>query len=289
MVHGSRGTRRNGKRADYLLCYTRDFAIAVVEAKPENEPAATGLQQAKDYAEILGLKFAYATNGLEIIEFDYITGLERTVPSFPTPAELWSRLRAAEKLTDDTAAQRLLTPANLTTGKEPRYYQQTAINRAVQSILQGRKRVLLTMATGTVGFLVEAYNHLAKQVKTVADRRILQERTLLGCEPKPLPYLLCQMNLLLHGLDAPQIDPGNALRHKLTDIGERDRGSMSSSPTCPSAARKSAASRAISPTTNKPPKPRRSSCNSSCGSCAAGRVLLSTLNHQLSTLPRERR
>jgi type I restriction enzyme M protein len=73
------------------------------------------------------------------------------------------------------------------------------------------------------GFLVEAYNHLATQVKTVADRKVLQEKSLLGCEPKPLPYLLCQMNLLLHGLDAPQIDPGNSLRHKLTDIGERDR------------------------------------------------------------------
>src|SRR3989442_1546844 len=67
------------------------------------------------------------------------------------------------------------------------------------------------------------FNHLSKQVKTVADRRVLQEKSLFGCEPKTLPYLLCQMNLLLHGLDAPQIDPGNALRHKLTDIGERDR------------------------------------------------------------------
>ena len=52
---------------------------------------------------------------------------------------------------------------------------------------------------------------------------VLQERSLFGCEPKSLPYLLCQMNLLLHGLDAPQIDPGNALRFKLTEIGEKDR------------------------------------------------------------------
>ena len=82
---------------------------------------------------------------------------------------------------------------------------------------------VLDPACGTGGFLIEAYNHLAKEVKTVADRKVLQEKSLSGCEPKPLPYLLCQMNLLLHGLDAPQIDPGNALRHKLTDIGERDR------------------------------------------------------------------
>jgi type I restriction enzyme M protein len=82
---------------------------------------------------------------------------------------------------------------------------------------------VLDPASGTGGFLVEAYNHLSKQMKTVADRRVLQNHTLFGCEPKSLPYLLCQMNLLLHGLDSPQIDALNALRHKLTDIGEKDR------------------------------------------------------------------
>jgi type I restriction enzyme R subunit len=107
IVHGNKAVRRKGKRADYILRYTRDFPIAVVEAKPGDEPAATGLQQSKDYAEILKLKFAYATNGTTIIEFDYITGLERELTTFPTPADLWSRLRAAERLTDDTAAQRL--------------------------------------------------------------------------------------------------------------------------------------------------------------------------------------
>jgi type I restriction enzyme M protein len=82
---------------------------------------------------------------------------------------------------------------------------------------------VLDPASGTGGFLVEAYNHLAKQVKSVADRKVLQDKSLFGCEPKTLPYLLCQMNLLLHGLDAPQIDPGSSLRFKLTDIGERNR------------------------------------------------------------------
>ncbi len=67
---------------------------------------------------------------------------------------------------------------------------------------------VLDPACGTGGFLVEAFDHLEQQVKTVADqRRTLQRETLFGCEAKPLPYLLCQMNLLLHGLDAPQIDP----------------------------------------------------------------------------------
>jgi type I restriction enzyme M protein len=82
---------------------------------------------------------------------------------------------------------------------------------------------VLDPASGTGGFLVEAFAHLARQVKTVEDRRLLQEGSLWGCEPKPLPYLLCQMNLLLHGLDAPRIDPGNALRFKLSEIGEKER------------------------------------------------------------------
>ena len=82
---------------------------------------------------------------------------------------------------------------------------------------------VLDPATGTGGFLVEALEHLRAQCKTVQQLKTLQETSLYGCEPKPLPYLLGQMNLLLHGLDAPQIDPGNALRFKLTEIGEKDR------------------------------------------------------------------
>jgi type I restriction enzyme M protein len=82
---------------------------------------------------------------------------------------------------------------------------------------------VLDPSCGTGGFLVEAFNHLNKQIKTVKDRRVLQDKSIIGGEAKSLPYLLCQMNLLLHGLDSPQIDPGNALRNKLTEIGEKDR------------------------------------------------------------------
>ena len=82
---------------------------------------------------------------------------------------------------------------------------------------------VLDPAAGTGGFLVGAFTHMGRQVKTVGDRKVLQERSLIGGEPKSLPYLLCQMNLLLHGLDAPQIDPGNSLRFKLSEIGEKER------------------------------------------------------------------
>ncbi|MGE0886743.1 MAG: EcoAI/FtnUII family type I restriction enzme subunit R [Blastocatellales bacterium] len=140
--------RRDQKRADYLLRYTRDFLLAVVEAKPAYKTPGDGLQQAKEYAEILGLKFAYATNGKGIVEFDYTTGQESELDDFPSPQELWARFVAHEGLTDEVAA-RLLTPFNDGTGKQPRYYQELAINRTVQAILQGDQRVLLTMATGT--------------------------------------------------------------------------------------------------------------------------------------------
>ncbi len=109
-------------------------------------------------------------------------------------------------------------------GDSGEFYTPRAVVRLMVEVTDPRLgETVLDPASGTGGFLVEAFNHLSKQVKTVADRRVLQGQTLFGCEPKSLPYLLCQMNLLLHGLDSPRIDPGNALRHKLTDIGERDR------------------------------------------------------------------
>jgi type I restriction enzyme R subunit len=148
VVAGTKVRRRPSKRADYLLRYTRDTMIAVVEAKPEYRLPGDGLQQAKDYAEILGLKFAYATNGHGVVEFDYLTGQERELVTFPSPAELWGRLRAAQGLSDDDA-RRVLAPSYHDVGKSPRYYQEIAINRAVRAIVQGNRRVLLTMATGT--------------------------------------------------------------------------------------------------------------------------------------------
>ena len=148
VIAGTKVRRRPQKRADYLLRYSRDFALAVVEAKAAYKSAADGLQQAKEYADILGLKFAYATNGQGIIEHDFLTGCDNEVAAFPGPDALWSRLRAKEDISDEIAA-RLLTPYYHQPGRTPRYYQDIAINRAVQAILQGKRRVLLTLATGT--------------------------------------------------------------------------------------------------------------------------------------------
>ncbi|HPA17784.1 MAG TPA: class I SAM-dependent DNA methyltransferase [Verrucomicrobiae bacterium] len=109
-------------------------------------------------------------------------------------------------------------------GDSGEFYTPRPVVRFMVEVTDPRLgEAVLDPASGTGGFLVEAFSHLAKQVRTVEDRRVLQGKSLFGCEPKSLPYLLCQMNLLLHGLDAPRIDAGNSLRFKLSDVGEKDR------------------------------------------------------------------
>jgi len=147
-VTGGKVRRGQQKRADYLLYYRRDFPLAVVEVKSIAFPTETGVQQAREYAEILGLKFAYATNGRQIIEIDYTTGTEKLIDQYPSPAELWQRLSASASLSE-SASNHLLEPFNLVSGKTPRYYQVIAINRIIEAILLGQKRILTTMATGT--------------------------------------------------------------------------------------------------------------------------------------------
>ncbi len=77
-----------------------------------------------------------------------MTGKENELTTFPSPQELWNSLSNSES-SDTNITDKLLSPYCLIQGKTPRYYQEIAINRAVQSILQGKKRILLTLATGT--------------------------------------------------------------------------------------------------------------------------------------------
>jgi type I restriction enzyme R subunit len=144
---GGKARRGRQKRADFILRYRTDFPIAVIEAKSKYKHAADGLQQAREYAEILGLKFAYSTNGREIVEIDYTTGIEREVSSYPSPDELWARLSETEHLTAEIK-DHLLSPTYPDKSKPLRYYQEIAVNRAVKAVLQDRKRALLTLCTG---------------------------------------------------------------------------------------------------------------------------------------------
>ncbi|MFW9969650.1 MAG: EcoAI/FtnUII family type I restriction enzme subunit R [Candidatus Odinarchaeota archaeon] len=185
IVLGRKAKRKEGKKADYILRYSRDYPIAVVEAKKRYKKAADGLQQAKEYAEILQLNFAYATNGTEIIEFDFKTGIEKTISSFPTPAELWQR-ENQENVLSEFSEEILLKPF-FNSDKKPRYYQTIAINRAVKSISEGKKRILLTLATGTgktsVAFQIiyklwfnrwnNSKEHRRPKILFLADRSVL--------------------------------------------------------------------------------------------------------------------
>src|SRR3989454_6212207 len=109
-------------------------------------------------------------------------------------------------------------------GDSGEFYTPRPLIRFMVAVINPRLgQTVLDPACGTGGFLVEAYNHLEKQCKTIQDRLILQTRSLFGNEAKTLPYLLAQMNLLLHGLESPQIDPSNSLRFPLKEIGDKDR------------------------------------------------------------------
>jgi len=205
IVAGGKVRRGKQKRADYLLYYRRDYPLAVVEAKEISLPAETGVQQAREYAEILGLKFAYATNGHRIIEIDYTTGTEREVHRYATPDELFSRLTAATQL-PRTSATHLLEPFNLASGKVPRYYQRIAIDRAIEAILQGQKRILATLATGT-GKTCVAFQICWKLWSSRWNRT--------GEYRRPKILFLADRNILVDEPMAKMFAPFGDARHKI--------------------------------------------------------------------------
>jgi len=180
---GDKVQRAKSKRVDYLLCYTDGFPIAVVEAEPEDKPPEAGLEQAKLYAQDLGLAFAYATNGDKIIEYDFFTHTSRELRAFPTPDELWDRWKKNTGLEEPIVGKVREAPAvygvseNLSNpllypycpesqcGKRPYYFQERAIREIILRIMRGQKRVLLTMATGT-GKTFVAFQVVWKLIKS---------------------------------------------------------------------------------------------------------------------------
>ena len=204
-VAGGKVRRGKQRRADYLLYYRRDYPLAVVEAKEIGLPAETGVQQAREYAEILGLKFAYATNGHRIIEIDYTTGTEREVDRYATPDELFARRTAAAHLPQDAAAH-VLEPFNLVSGKVPRYYQQIAINRVIEAVLLGEKRILATLATGT-GKTCIAFQVCWKLWNSRWNRT--------GEYRRPKILFLADRNILVDDPMAKMFAPFGDARHKI--------------------------------------------------------------------------
>ncbi len=109
-------------------------------------------------------------------------------------------------------------------GDSGEFYTPRPVIKFMVSVMKPKLgETFLDPACGTGGFLVETFEHLKSQCKRTEDFRKLQEESLYGIEAKSLPYLLCQMNLMLHGLEYPQIDPLNALRVPLNEIGDKER------------------------------------------------------------------
>lgn len=180
---GDKTQRGKPKRVDYLLRYTDGFPIAVVEVEPEDSSPESGLEQAKRYAQDLGLPFAYATNGHTIIEYDFFTNTTRELSGFPSPKELWRRWKENTGLEqpilgklreapivyglDERLSNPLLYPycPEILCGKRPHYFQERAIREVILRIMRGQKRILLTMATGT-GKTFVAFQVVWKLIKS---------------------------------------------------------------------------------------------------------------------------
>ena len=188
-VRGKVATRGKKKRADYLLLYRPDLPLAVVEAKDNSHPVGGGMQQALRYAETLDVPFAFASNGDAFLFHDRTgnsTPIEKQIrlDEFPSPEELWRRYRVWRGLEEESDRLALEPYYEDPAGKQPRYYQRVAIQRAVEAIARGQRRVLLVMATGT-GKTLTVFQIIwrlwragkVKRVLFLVDRNILADQT----------------------------------------------------------------------------------------------------------------
>ena len=139
------GIRAGQLKADYVLSY-KNRKIAVVEAKSNELEVGEGVAQAKIYAQKLNLRFTYAANGNEIYQID-MEGSEGDVQSFPSPEELWKKTFGVSNQWQDNFDAVPFEDQN--GAKQPRYYQELAVNKAMEAIAAGKDRILLNLATGT--------------------------------------------------------------------------------------------------------------------------------------------
>lgn len=201
MVRGNITARAARKRADYLLSLHSNMPIAIIEAKDNSHTLGAGMQQAVEYAEILDIPFVYSSNGTGFLERDLLTGKERelSLEEFPTPDELWTRFKAAKNITCQEEKVINTNYYYAQDYKTPRYYQRIAINRTVEAIARGERRILITMATGT-GKTFTAFQivwrlwqaGLKKKILYLADRNILVDQTMVN-DFKPLAKVMTKV------------------------------------------------------------------------------------------------
>ena len=205
-LRGNLVSRGKAKYADYVLYYNRATPIAIVEAKDASHAVAHGLQQAKEYAQMMDVPFAFSSNGMGYQEYDFLTGKERyfSMDQFPTKEDLYARFISESNggacFSDN---QMKVIDQPFCTGQDifpPRYYQRNAVNRTVNSVAQGKKRLLLVMATGT-GKTYTAFQivyrllkaGLVKKVLYLADRNVLVDQSILQ-DFKPLDKTIHKVN-----------------------------------------------------------------------------------------------
>lgn len=189
IVQGSTVHRAPGKKADYILYYKPNIPLAVVEAKDGSNDVGAGMQQALEYAEILDIPFVYSSNGKGFLEHDRTKQsgqVERhlTMDEFPPPDILWRRYAESRELTEDQEKIVLEDYFREREDRAPRYYQLNAINKAVEAVAKGQKRLLLVMATGT-GKTYTAFQIIWRLWKAGAvgralflvDRNVLADQT----------------------------------------------------------------------------------------------------------------
>ncbi|HCB93867.1 MAG TPA: restriction endonuclease subunit R [Selenomonas sp.] len=187
-IRGNMAFREKPKKADYVLYYRGYYPLAIVEAKANHRLPSFGLQQAKEYCLMMDVKFAYSSNGDSFVEHDFLTGKERNLPleDFPTADDLMERLRKEGKL-NDTEIKVINQPFYTSQNTyPPRYYQQVAIDRTLDAIARGEKRILLVMATGT-GKTYTSFqivyrlkkSGLKKKILYLADRNILVDHSII--------------------------------------------------------------------------------------------------------------
>ena len=184
-VKGRKTKRGIRKRADIILYYKANIPVAVIEAKDNNHAAGAGMQQALEYAEMLDIPVAVASNGDGfVIQYRNNCGQignngkpivteNADLDHFPTPDELWNNYKKYNKLETEKAAETSLCPYFFdAAGRTPRYYQRIAINRTVEAIARGENRLLLVMATGT-GKTYTAFQIIYRLWKSKIKKRIL--------------------------------------------------------------------------------------------------------------------
>lgn len=195
------------KRADFVLYARPNVPIAVIEAKQAKFSVGHGMQQALAYAEMLDAPFAISSNGDGFLFHDR-TGLtqpierELSLTEFPSLDDLWPLYQQWKGLVEATAIKLVEQPFYSDgSGKEPRYYQRVAINRAIEAIAKGQQRVLLVMATGT-GKTYTAFQIIWRLWKAKAKKRIL---------------FLADRNILVDQTMQQDFAPFGEVMHKVTN------------------------------------------------------------------------